>query len=210
MTSSLKNSVVAPQTLRFHLRDSTDAIHRRLDANLNSLGMMRDRHSYTLILMGFLGLLRPLEQQLARIAWEGSGIDFSLRRKVHWLQCDLEKLGLLPEECARIPDCPSVPTISSVPEGLGALYVIEGATLGGQIISRQILTDLNINGANGGRFFAAYGDDTGRLWREFVSVLDCHCPGTKTADVIEKIAISTFNCFENWMATPRLTGAEMT
>jgi heme oxygenase (biliverdin-IX-beta and delta-forming) len=210
MNANLKNSVVAPQTLRFRLRERTDAIHRRLDANLNSLGMVRDRHSYKLILTGFLGLFRPLEEQLARIAWEGSGIDFNLRRKVHWLQCDLERLGLPPEECARIPDCRTVPTISSVPEGLGALYVIEGATLGGQIISRQILSDLNINRTNGGRFFAAYGDDTGRLWREFVSVLDCYHTGTETADCIERTAISTFNCFESWMTTPHLTGTAMT
>jgi len=210
MTSKFKTSVVAPQTLRFRLRERTDAIHRRLDANLNSLGMTGDRNSYQLILKRFLGLFRPLEEQLARIAWEGSGIDISLRRKVHWLQYDLERLGLPPEEFAQTLDCRSVPAISSVPEGLGALYVIEGATLGGQIIARQILSDLNINETNGGRFFAAYGDETGRFWREFVSVLDCHHPGTQTADVIESTAISTFNCFESWMTTPHLTGTAET
>jgi heme oxygenase (biliverdin-IX-beta and delta-forming) len=210
MTSERKNSVVAPQTLRFRLRDKTDAIHRRLDANLNALGMMRDRDGYRLSLRRFLGLFRPLEQHLSRIAWEGSGIDFSLRRKVHWLQYDLERLGLPPEDPAQIPDCRTVPNLSSIPEGLGALYVVEGATLGGQLISRQILSDLDIDATNGGRFFAAYGNDTGRLWREFVSVLDCYQPGTAAADAIERTAISTFHCFESWMAAPHLTETEMT
>ena len=55
-----------------------------------------------------------------------------------------------------------------VPEGLGALYVIEGATLGGQVITRYIQSALKIDATNGGRFFAAYGDRTGLLWRDFV------------------------------------------
>jgi heme oxygenase len=49
---------------------------------------------------------------------------------------------------------------------VGCLYVLEGATLGGQFISRHLAT-LGIGPANGGLFFHGYGAKTGEMWKSF-------------------------------------------
>ncbi len=202
MSNDLPSPTSPPQTLRFRLREKTDSLHRQLDADLETQGLMGNRNGYVSALKRFLGLYRPFEMQLADIAWAGSGIDASQRRKSPWLMLDLERLGLSQIAIADLPDCRSLPRITSIAEGLGVLYVLEGATLGGQIISRHIHSGLNITSGNGGRFFAAYGDKTGLLWREFVGVLDRHGEDEAAADVIEGSAVATFECFMAWMSSP--------
>ncbi|WP_373502432.1 biliverdin-producing heme oxygenase [Aestuariivirga sp.] len=199
MTTDFKDRAPSSQSLRFRLRDRTQDSHQRLDASLEAQGMMRSLDGYRAILKRFIGLYRPLERQLEAIAWGASGIDAAQRQKAGWLKADLENLGLSSDEIERLPDCSSLPRMSSVPEGLGALYVIEGATLGGQVIIRHIQSELQIDAASGGRFFSAYGDRTGLLWREFVAVLDRHGHDREAAATIENTAIETFRCFESWM-----------
>ena len=199
MTADLPDHAPTSQSLRFRLRDRTEAIHQRLDESLEAQGMMRSLDGYRAILKRFLGLYRPLERHLEGISWAASGIDAGQRRKAGWLSADLEQLGLTSGEIEKLPDCLSLPRLSSVPEGLGALYVIEGATLGGQVITRHIQSALGIDAANGGRFFTAYGDRTGLLWREFVAVLDRHGGDSEATAAIERTAIETFRCFESWM-----------
>ena len=116
---------------------------------------------------------------------------------------DLRHLGLSEHDISRLPGCPTMPRLRSLPEGLGALYVLEGATLGGQVITRNLRSGLGIDAGTGGRFFAAYGEKTGIMWRDFVSVLDRHGEDEAAAETIERSAIAVFRCFENWMAEDR-------
>lgn len=191
-----------PPTLRFRLREKTENLHRQLDAELEAQGLMGHRAGYVSILKRFLGLYRPLERQLVAITWAGSGIDASQRRKSLWLTFDLERLGVSQDAIAGLPDCQSLPKITTVAEGLGAFYVLEGATLGGKIISRHIQNALDITSDNGGRFFAAYGENSGLLWREFVAVLDQFGDDERAAETIERTAVATFASFMEWMRGP--------
>jgi heme oxygenase (biliverdin-IX-beta and delta-forming) len=200
MVYELPISTSSPQTLRFRLRDSTRDVHRRLDLALESQGLMAKFDGYQSILRRFLGLYRPLEQHLAGISWGDSPIEARARMKSHWLKRDLQYLGMTVDDIERLPDCRSTPQPASVAEGLGVLYVLEGATLGGQVISRQLYSRLGIGPDNGGRFFAAYGEKTGVMWRDFVSVLDQYGGDDIAAATIEQIAGTTFRCFENWLS----------
>ncbi|WP_027379758.1 biliverdin-producing heme oxygenase [Chryseobacterium daeguense] len=56
-------------------------------------------------------------------------------------------------------------------EALGAMYVIEGSTLGGNVIARQLsktegFDDVTFN------FFGCYQENTGPMWKSFKEVLD--------------------------------------
>jgi heme oxygenase len=153
-------------------------------------------------LEGFLGLYEPLERRLLNIDWADCGIDVGQRLKSQWLKLDLKRLGRSAEEISCLPNCRSLPPATSIPEGLGILYVLEGATLGGQIIGRRLEKELGIGAENGGMFFAAYGDRTGIIWRDFVSVLDRYTDDP-AASVIESRAVSTFQSFEFWMSGGR-------
>ncbi|WP_406826837.1 biliverdin-producing heme oxygenase [Pedobacter sp. KACC 23697] len=58
-------------------------------------------------------------------------------------------------------------------EVLGALYVLEGATLGGNVIKRHILANPNFkNHENGLNYYGVYGEELSAKWKNFVSVLN--------------------------------------
>jgi heme oxygenase len=58
-------------------------------------------------------------------------------------------------------------------EVLGALYVLEGATLGGNVIKRHILANPNFkNHEDGLNYYGVYGEELSTKWKNFVSVLN--------------------------------------
>lgn len=58
-------------------------------------------------------------------------------------------------------------------EVLGALYVLEGATLGGNVIKRHILANPNFKDHEGGlNYYGVYGDELSTKWKIFVSVIN--------------------------------------
>ena len=76
-------------------------------------------------------------------------------------------------------------------DSLGALYVLEGAALGGQIIGRHMLKRLGFQS----RFFR---EGAGPRWRAFRAALD----ETESYDAVERTAIATFLAFESAVARP--------
>lgn len=79
-------------------------------------------------------------------------------------------------------------------EVLGALYVLEGATLGGNIIKKHILANSNFKGKEDGlNYYGVYGDELSAKWKTFVSVLN---ETVQEADY-EKTVNSANETFEN-------------
>ncbi len=54
---------------------------------------------------------------------------------------------------------------------LGAMYVVEGSTLGGQYIARHVEQTLGLEAGRGNAYFRGYGDQTGAMWKSFKTVL---------------------------------------
>lgn len=115
------------------------------------------------------------------LAWEGplfdalasadSGLMLSERGKVSLLSADLAALRLVPLTAP----CP-VPedVVATAATALGAMYVLEGSTLGGRIIERHCAVPLGMSPAHGGAFYHGYGARTGALWQAFGAVLELH------------------------------------
>lgn len=58
-------------------------------------------------------------------------------------------------------------------EVLGALYVLEGATLGGNVIKKHILANPNFNNQEAGlNYYGVYGNDLSTKWKTFITVLN--------------------------------------
>lgn len=90
-------------------------------------------------------------------------LDFGSRRKSGLLERDIARLG------GDLP--PAVPfAIHSLAGALGALYVCEGATLGGRVIAPHVIKMLG--GAVPVSFFVSYGDDVSRMWMVCRRVID--------------------------------------
>jgi heme oxygenase (biliverdin-IX-beta and delta-forming) len=182
------------KTFRLRLRAETASAHQKLEEQLKSTGLTGNRDDYAGMLSSFLRFYRPLEAALDRLEWQPHGLDLTARRKSSWLEGDLRALGHHPDN---VSDWPNLPTLKSASEGLGALYVIEGASLGGQVIGRWLATELDINTNNGGRFFASYGAHVGEMWRSFLEVLERAADLKSNADSIEQSAIETFESFHD-------------
>jgi len=78
-------------------------------------------------------------------------------------------------------------------EVLGALYVLEGATLGGNVIKRHILANKQFEGHEAGlNYYGIYGEELSEKWKTFVFVLN---KSVKEADykACIKSANLTFN-----------------
>lgn len=54
---------------------------------------------------------------------------------------------------------------------LGALYVMEGSTLGGRFIARHVEAALGLEPGRGNAYFRGHGEATGALWRETTALI---------------------------------------
>jgi heme oxygenase len=181
------------------LREATRERHASIEHALPLVEPGLRIGSYRRILQAFLGFYRPLEAGLAQLAQRVPGaISLEGRCKVPWLQDDLQALGVPESELASIPECPDVPVIDCAPRALGCMYVLEGATLGGQLISLRLEEHLGLAPGTGATFFAGYGGNTGARWRSFVATLDAESPPYQKAIAA---AEETFDRFEAWLRT---------
>lgn len=92
-------------------------------------------------------------------------LQLSERRKLPLIKKDLKSLSLEDKNTTQTLE------IENENEALGMLYVIEGSTLGGNVIAKQLsktdgFDDITFN------FFGCYQDNTGSMWKNFKEVLD--------------------------------------
>lgn len=172
------------------LRDGTRAEHEAIEAALSIEHMSRAQ--YVRLLERFRGYYGPLERTLASFDWGSVGIDFDARRKVTKLERDLAVLG------GRAIESADVPALQDLAEAFGALYVIEGASLGGQIISRMLRERWEMTPERGGAFFYGYGPETGAMWRSFCAAISAFAPEGDAR--IVSSAVRTFVSMRAWCA----------
>jgi heme oxygenase (biliverdin-IX-beta and delta-forming) len=117
------------------------------------------------LIAGYFAFYRETESALRPYLWDMSDLAFSSRVRSREIpsQTDLPRHRQLWVN-------PAFPEIGTKAEALGALYVLEGSTLGGPKImqalrSRGVSTD-DLH------FLDPYGKDTGARWRSFLKILE--------------------------------------
>jgi heme oxygenase (biliverdin-IX-beta and delta-forming) len=156
--------------------------------------------AYIRVLKAFLGFFEPVERELRSVATRDSfGFNIDRRQRSNLLRADLLALGVTPAAMALIPRCDHLPRLENVDDGLGCLYVLEGSTLGGQLIARELQTRFGIAEKTGAGFFHGYGSQTGVKWREFCTSVRIYAAGGKSQSAIVQSARSTFELMESWM-----------
>lgn len=167
---------VSPDARQF-LRQATHDDHVRLNLHPLLSGITRPGYalsSYQLVLVAYYHYYRELEAAIDRALAAGvSTFAYEARRKLGWLASDLAYFGIDPEAVAWRPASP-VAAFSFADEGalLGALYTVEGSSLGGQVIIRHLAAQLGLGPATGGRFFYGYGEETMSLWTQFEAFMN--------------------------------------
>ena len=176
--------------------------HARAEASMPLMDASLTRERYRQTLAKLLGFYAPLEERLADADWSVIGLDPARRRKSPLLVSDLAALELAPAQIAALPRCHELPDTRTLAGALGCLYVLEGATLGGQLVRRHVAERLGLGPHSGCAFFAAYGDAVGPMWREYqqrlaiVVDLGHAAPG----DVVDA-ARETFDALTRWLDT---------
>lgn len=163
---AIEFSSMQPSDLRQRLRTETATAHKDLENLLDIMSPSLTAERYTKVLESFARLHSSFEERLTELRTLPF-VDEYLRerRKLPWLAADLAACALAP---ASEHEAPDLSWIENETDLLGALYVIEGSTLGGQVVSRHLKT---IPAITSTRYFESYGPDTGRQWQKFVSLL---------------------------------------
>lgn len=54
---------------------------------------------------------------------------------------------------------------------MGIMYVVEGSTLGGRFILKNVQENLGYNEEKGASYFSGYGNKTGSFWKKYLNSL---------------------------------------
>lgn len=182
------------------LKAATGAEHARLEAQVDLARLVASPESYHALLQRFYGFYLPLEQRLAAFAWQTVAFDLAPRRKTPLLVQDLLCLGETAATLTQLPRCAELPELGDQAAACGCLYVLEGATLGGQFITRHLRRTLGLQPTNGAAFFYSYGDQVGPMWKNFGAFVNAYAlshPGS--AATIIRAACTTFHTLGAWL-----------
>ncbi len=193
----------AVNNLRTRLREATAQIHERLHGHVGlgaaaSGAMTRD--DYRFLLARLWGFHRAFEGALEEIA-RSLHLDIVMadRARAPMLEADLMTLGLDADEIAQLPRCDHIFRPTDEASFMGALYVVEGSTLGGIQIARALAGLFGGSEGEGRRFFLGYGERHGVMWRGFLEGLDAFAGDEAREALAIQGAVKTFADFEIWM-----------
>lgn len=159
-----------------------------------------NREKYLNLLKKLYGFYSSVETSLQnQLASQALEISYQERMKLEALKADLLALGVSEDELKNLPKIESNWLPQDEESTLGLLYVLEGSTLGGQVISRHLKSQLQLDDSSGLRFFSAYGQKTGLMWKSFQGILN---QKLKTEPQMKKAAFTaqiTFEKLGSWL-----------
>jgi heme oxygenase len=192
--------------VRERLRLATRDAHLRLEDEVDFEGRLVSLSAYRSFLEDFFRFVGPVEAAMSRLDLEKLGIDYPARSKLAWITADLEDLGHTGATLEALPKFQGAPALADPLDALGAMYVLEGSSLGRQVMFGKLTPRLNIRPDWAGRFFNGYGKNTGRMWQSFVAILNDAGSEPEAAGRIEGAALAAFAAFEQCLAESRLRG----
>jgi len=183
--------MATPMPLRQTLREATSAAHERLHLHAGFAAIQNgtiDLIDYRALLVRLYGFYLPFE------AAAGIAVDRST-----WLREDLDDVTAGGYAPATIPRCAAMPRFATPARQLGALYVVDGSTLGGRRLARHLEPLLGYLGMRGRRFFLGRGAETSEAWNALLARL-ASAEGTPAVrEEIVEAAVTTFDIFEQWL-----------
>lgn len=207
-TGELSQSDILAVSLSAQLRTQIACLHEQTEVLLGLPDAIQTLAHYRILLCQFLGLYGPLERSLTRFSeWGKYGFALPSPSQSDCLVADLAVLGI---DVARVSYAPhaALPPLPSFAHALGALYVLEGSTLGGRVILRDVETRFGPHVSGATQFFGGRGKAVGQMWQTFKTGLDAfgHEWPNLHVDVAEG-AGSVFRAINAWFAPLQITTA---
>lgn len=177
------------------LKEATKEQHEALESVVDVMNSTFTLDDYKALITKFYLFYSAIEPSLPTEELKENGFDIDSRRKLPSLERDLTALSILQK-----PDVAAVetPVFDSVAKAFGAAYVLEGATLGGQIITRHLSSAIGVTPETGASFFYSYGPNVGPMWKEFGAAITAYAEKNGHDDEIVQGARETFDSFRKF------------
>lgn len=182
-----------------YLKYNSQKDHDSIESSVDLLKLVSSEGDYLKLVNAFYGYYQPTEKKLMVFEREllEFGIHLNERLKSNLLKVDLGYFHLSSKQVA-IGLCPYTPDVHDVYEAMAVLYVLEGSTMGGQIISRQLMKSKMISDkGEGGTFFKPYGANTAAMWLKFKEALN-KIPKEQEDHILCTVK-KTFHSMEKWL-----------
>jgi heme oxygenase len=180
--------------LRDRLRQATQPAHQRLEVALGLLDQPVSPNRILSTLQAFHGFHAVWEPALALVL---PAALLAPRLKLGLLERDLRLLGVPEASIRSSPTCGAAQMLCrSEAAAAGSLYVMEGGTLGGQVIVRE-LAHTGWFSKERASYWNPYGSDTGRRWTETLAYLES-LPAAWADEAIAS-AIACFELLQSWL-----------
>jgi heme oxygenase len=180
------------EKIKISTKNSHQSLENKLIAPMKSI---HDQESLAQLLVLFYSFFGGLELNINKHIDYTFLPDYADRRKTASLVSDLDALNTALPSLASDDD---LPNINNHFEALGALYVIEGSTLGGKFISKMVRQQIDLPTVEGLSFFDGYGSNTDSMWQFFKQFMDQPLKAEEEAIVIQS-ANDTFAKFSQWV-----------
>ena len=181
------------RSLHDRLRTATRESHANVEATLDLLATPASPAHILQTLQRFYGFHAAWEPALRSVI---PAPVLQPRLKTALLEQDVLDLGCAASWFLHAPLCQAARNLcNSEAAAAGSLYVMEGATLGGQVIGRA-LADAPWLPPHGLRYWNPYRNDTGRRWTETLKYLE-GLP-EKSADETIQSADACFGLLLSW------------
>jgi len=150
------------------LRTSTATSHTALEAMPVSVSIMKPdvtNAEYALYLDLMYDVVKDAEENIFPLIANVIP-DLEARNKTQQLKADLAFLG---KDKSGYHKALSSKIDTLTPAfALGIMYTVEGSSLGGRVILKNINGVLGHDAENGARYFSGYGGQTGSMWKSFL------------------------------------------
>ena len=180
-------------TAHQRLRDATREDHQRLEDRVAILNRVRTPEGRRRLVEDFSGFHRDVEAAIAPWVADLEALDFEARRRSTYLARDLVTVG------GRAPGA-QVIRVGGVGEALGMLYVLEGSTLGGRVLRKQV------DDMTGLSFLDPYGEAVGERWRSFLAVIAGHARPPADTEALVAGAVAGFRHAEHRLCETQVDG----
>jgi heme oxygenase len=183
------------------LKQRTAASHEALEHIPLSLRLLSEAVTtadYRNYLERLYGFLHPFER-IVFPALEGFLPGLNDRRKIPALEKDLAGLLVTPADIPLFEEQALQRTYQTLPEAMGGLYVMEGSSLGGVVITKHLRKKLEDRVAANTRYLTIYGAATGAAWKQFLGHFVAFADNGACQEEIILGAEKTFLQLKHWM-----------
>lgn len=183
-----------PTTFLMRLRSKTANSHQLIEQNNVSQSLMSQNVTttqYAQYLSKMYSFVHGFEKIVFPLLKHYELLQLDERRKSHLIEADLALLNY-----SAVPRYENDELFSThyqtAAAALGGMYVLEGSTLGGQIISRHLSKILGNSVEGKTTYLTAYTSQTGSMWKNFLQLL---CAESDRHGFEEEIIDSAVNTF---------------